>query len=418
MITRIEALNYRCLHYIATDIQNFNVLSGANASGKTTFIDVLTFLAETLNEGPLKAIEKRANSITELFWNHSGNFFDLAVEAQIPETLIGLLPDRYTHFRYEIKIGIDEESNETGILGERGFLKNVDDDRDVQGVLFPEPLNSPETIYSSKMRQRKIRNVFHKVPQKNDNFYSETMPNKGKGWLPAFKFGLLRSALQNLPDDGSRFPVATWFRNLITSEVVKLVLNSESIKQASAPGLGSDFLPDGRNMPWVLHKLKLESQYLFNEWVEHVKTALPDITSIDVLERHEDRHKYISVEYTNSLKVPSWLVSDGTLRFLALTLIAYIPDFNGVYLIEEPENGIHPKAVDALVQSLASIFDGQVILATHSPNILSRVPVENIFCFSKRLGSTAIVNGINHPALADWQRETTFGTMFASGILD
>jgi len=48
------------------------------------------------------------------------------------------------------------------------------------------------------------------------------------------------------------------------------------------------------------------------------------------------------VEFENGLSAPSWVVSDGTLRLLALTLLAYAPDVHGIYLIEEPENGIHP----------------------------------------------------------------------------
>jgi hypothetical protein len=64
------------------------------------------------------------------------------------------------------------------------------------------------------------------------------------------------------------------------------------------------------------------------------------------------------------------MASDGALRLLALTLPAYLNDFQGVYLVEEPENGIHPRAVETLFQSLSSVYDAQMLLATHSPVIL------------------------------------------------
>jgi predicted ATPase len=44
MITLVEALNYRCLRYIRQPLGPFHVLVGPNASGKTTFLDVIAFL--------------------------------------------------------------------------------------------------------------------------------------------------------------------------------------------------------------------------------------------------------------------------------------------------------------------------------------------------------------------------------------
>ena len=78
----------------------------------------------------------------------------------------------------------------------------------------------------------------------------------------------------------------------------------------------------------------------FEEWVAHVRTALPDIDRIRTVRRDEDKHRYLLVKYKNGVEVPSWMVSDGTLRLLALTLLAYVPEFTGTYLIEEPENGV------------------------------------------------------------------------------
>ena len=51
MITLIEALNYRCLRYISKPLKPFHVLVGPNASGKTTFLDVVSFLQEMVSDG-------------------------------------------------------------------------------------------------------------------------------------------------------------------------------------------------------------------------------------------------------------------------------------------------------------------------------------------------------------------------------
>ena len=59
-------------------------------------------------------------------------------------------------------------------------------------------------------------------------------------------------------------------------------------------------------------------------------------------------------------------MSEGTLRLLALTVIAYLPDAGRIYLIEEPENGIHPLATEAVYQSLSSVYGSHVFITTHS----------------------------------------------------
>lgn len=157
----------------------------------------------------------------------------------------------------------------------------------------------------------------------------------------------------------------------------------------------------------------------FDQWLDHVRTALPDIEDIESIERPEDRHRYLVLRYAGGAEVPSWLASDGTLRLLALTIPAYIPDFKGVVLIEEPENGIHPRAIETALQSLSSIYEGQVLLATHSPVALNMLEPKDVLCFAKDdLGATDIVAGDWHPALRTWKRgEPDFGVLFAAGIL-
>ena len=102
---------------------------------------------------------------------------------------------------------------------------------------------------------------------------------------------------------------------------------------------------------------------------------------------------------------------------MALTIIAYLPESGDVYLIEEPENGIHPRAIEALFQSLSSAYDAQVIVASHSPVLLGLVRQDQVLCFAKSMNETDIVSGTAHPALKAWQGECSLGLLFASGIL-
>ncbi len=133
--------------------------------------------------------------------------------------------------------------------------------------------------------------------------------------------------------------------------------------------------------------------------------------------REDDRHKYLVAVFDGGMEVPSWAMSDGTLRLLALTIIAYLPEYGRAYLIEEPENGVHPLAVEAVYRSLSSAYGSQVLIATHSPVLLACTEPKELLCFSKRDGETQIIRGDEHPLLAHWQSAADVDLLFASDVL-
>ncbi len=218
--------------------------------------------------------------------------------------------------------------------------------------------------------------------------------------MPSFRLGAKKTALGNLPEDEKNFPASTWLKVLLSENVQQITLNSLLIRRSSPPGKGNKFSSDGSNLPWVINNLRNKSEKKFKEWISHVRTALPDIEDITTSEFPDTKHRYLTIQYKEGFKVPSWMASDGTLRLLALTIPAYLPDFEGIYLIEEPENGIHPKAVETMYQSLESVYGAQILLATHSPVVLSIAEANSLLCFAKSAdGATDIVKGNEHPDL-------------------
>lgn len=421
MFTRIEALNYRCLRYVNQPLDAFHVLVGPNGSGKSTFLDVIAFLADLVTEGLDVAIANRANDLRDLFWSREGDCFELAVEARFTDPPSDPASLQNSHiFRYEVVIGVDESTGEHQILREVGSLLDPAETgvRFAQLQLFPTSRVPPPSLTDSD-RQRRGKSVFSKKPGQLDNFYPETRKVSGSGgWVPSFKLGPKRSTLANLPEDETRFPVAMRFKNFLTDGVQRLVLNSGLIRQASPPGHGKGYRPDGSTIPWVVHNLIEKHTGQVDDWIRHLQSVLPDLRQVASIERKEDRHRYLQLTYGTGVSIPSWLVSDGTLRLMALTLLAYIPGFRGVVLVEEPENGIHPRAVETLVQSLSSVYQAQVLLATHSPVILSMVEPSRVLCFAKTdSGETDIVRGDYHPRLRDWKGEENLGVLFAGGVL-
>ena len=79
MITLVEAAGYRCLRYVRQPLQPFHVLVGPNASGKTTFLDVIGFLRDVVSEAVWmrSAGQSRTPNPQELLFQRAGQRIEL-----------------------------------------------------------------------------------------------------------------------------------------------------------------------------------------------------------------------------------------------------------------------------------------------------------------------------------------------------
>ena len=100
---------------------------------------------------------------------------------------------------------------------------------------------------------------------------------------------------------------------------------------------------------------------------------------------------------------------------LALTLPAFLPPSRSVYMVEEPENGVHPYALEIILKALAAIPEAQVFVATHSPLVVQQAGVKSLLCFTRNENTGVhIVHGPNDPALKDWQGSPDLAAIFES----
>ena len=153
MITLIEALNYRCLRYVSRTLGTFHVLVGPNASGKTTFLDVVGFLRDMVSEGLDVALLGRTSNPEELLFHRQGDRLELVIEARIPDRLRELTAkSNLDTARYEVAIGFDETQRQFEFKAEKFLLKKSNAIASPQRTLFPMPPSAPDSLLTAKGR--------------------------------------------------------------------------------------------------------------------------------------------------------------------------------------------------------------------------------------------------------------------------
>jgi len=408
MIRKVEIKNFRILKDIKLELKPFNILIGPNATGKSTFLDSISFVSDILNSGIERACKKRSSSFQDLLWDKSNPNIEISMELELPGKIREIYSQKslptYSHTRYDLMIGINPESEELQILRETLWLSSE------KGAA-----NKPGMNTGNEKNESKQKKIVHKLTaSRNDYFYAETTK-----YNTFFKLDPFTSSLANLPEDEERFPGAVWTKHTLKQAIQVLALNSLEMRKPSHPEKKQTFEMDGSNLPNMIKILKRDPSKRFQNWIGHLRIALPFLKTILVKTRMEDRFLYTVIKDKNDRKIPSWVLSDGTLRILALTLLAYLPDNEGIYLIEEPENGVHPSAVEAIYDSLSSVYRGQVLVATHSPVVLGVAKPEEILCFSRmETGEAKIIPGDQHPALKEWKGSPSLKVLYASGFLD
>ncbi len=419
-IRTIQARNYRCLRHVDVRLDNrFYVVVGPNGSGKSTLFDAIEFIFDLFNNGLKAAIEARTRNFQDLVWARPKESpgFELAAEFDVADQT----------FRYEVKV---EEERGCGvrIVREAGYLGGL------SAEAFAKLASSDTTL--DNLAEGDLRPAFRRTRRGRTEdcwttFHSErhgdTLTLHHPDDTSGIRYlGLVDQLAAEKGDKRKRrrfnMPVSTATAAQLTETrpVQLLQLDSRALRKPAARN-GDDgrrMTEDGSNLPRVVDNLSRDKAR-WSHWMGHIRTAIPAIRNIRSVHREEDRSDYLMIRYANGTEIPAWGISEGTLRLLALTILPYLPGRQpAAYLLEEPENGIHPMAIELAYQSLSSIYGSQVFIASHSPTFLRCIKPREVLCFSQDAdGGAVIVRGDEHPTLAKWQGSMNDDLFFAPDVL-
>jgi predicted ATPase len=149
----------------------------------------------------------------------------------------------------------------------------------------------------------------------------------------------------------------------------------EAMREPQPPREVSDIGPRGEWIAPFLHRLKESESHskYFRAIGRALQQAIPTIESLDV--DLDPRRGTLDIVITqDGTPYSSRVVSEGTLRVLALCCLAANPWPGRLVAFEEPENGVHPRRIEVIANLLASMANegkSQVVVTTHSPTLIA-----------------------------------------------
>jgi predicted ATPase len=144
---------------------------------------------------------------------------------------------------------------------------------------------------------------------------------------------------------------------------------------------------DGSHLAAALHRLAaaLGEKRAYGAIAERLAGLADNARGVRV--DHDEHRGLVTLRVIDreGTEHPASSISDGCLRFLALAVLELDPEETGLICMEEPENGVHPERIPAMLQLLTNLASDverpvsadnplrQVVVNTHSPAVVSQV---------------------------------------------
>jgi len=144
----------------------------------------------------------------------------------------------------------------------------------------------------------------------------------------------------------------------------------------------------GRGLPSVYDAIVNRNVKSFLEIESRLKELFPTVERIRLSNRTAGL-KELAVLLRNGTPIDARAMSEGLLYYMAFAALRYL-DYTRVFLVEEPENGLHPSRIADIMRVLRQVSEegAQVLIATHSPLVLNELNPEEVTVLTRDDGGT------------------------------
>jgi len=445
MLTRLEVDGFKNLLDLSIDFGAFTCIAGENGAGKSNVFDAIQFLSLLSSTSMMEAAQEvrgvhgeRLGDPRDLFWkgySEGSHRLRLAAEMIVPQEVEDDFgrpaAPTISFLRYEIEIGYQpplglEKVGRLVLLKEE--LNHINQ-RDA-----PRHLSFPHNV--GEFRNRVI------FGRRSGTAFISTTYEEGEPVISIHQDGGSRGKPR--PAAASRAPatvVSTVTRSddptilSVKREMQswrRLALEPSALRASDRYVDPREMRSDGRHLPGALYRIAAgavgpdDAEAVYARLINR----LTELTGLDVrgLEVDADDVRElltVHLRETSGLQLPARSLSEGTLRFLALCVLLEDPTVEGVICMEEPENGIHPANMQAMVQLIQDLAVDpflapgndnpfrQVIINTHSPAVVQLVDqADLLFATSgrRRTPEGTLAKGLDlRPLQGTWRDEKSDG---------
>lgn len=342
MLKRLSVSGFKSLRGVSVELPALTVLFGPNAAGKSNLLDALHTLSRV---GGLRTLADALDPLSggrghafEAFTFPAGGLPELLDRPRACFTIQADLAVDAKRYRYRISPEIDLATGRLGVsdeyltlLKKNGAVKGapaierVDDELRVRRKGKPgRPRTEPVGINHALLSDRSLG---------------------GNGYAP------LRDV---------RRQIANWRVHYLDPRTMRVPRPPSDVL-----GIGES----GHQLVPFLYKLKADDPYKFESVTRMMCSLVPNIQGISV-ELDSKRGTLDLTVRQSGIDYSSRMVSEGTLRVLALCAIVMNPWAGSLVALEEPENGVHPRRIELIAELLLGLtaeWGRQLLVTTHSP---------------------------------------------------
>lgn len=193
------------------------------------------------------------------------------------------------------------------------------------------------------------------------------------------------------------------------------------LRQASRINTAQYLQSEGNNLASFMYYLKNNFEKEYKRIVSYVKMILPHFGDFYL----EPENDYVRLNWTddsgNDYVFSPDQFSDGSIRFIALATLLLQPEktMPGMIIIDEPELGLHPYAIEQLTQMVkdASVHS-QVIIATQSPQLIDGFSLDSIVVLEQDNETrSTIAHKLDKEQLKEWVDEYTVSELWRKNVI-